>query len=721
VPTENRDNPVPDRTILPLLSILPRCDVEHRGLLVDMGTDMTLGRVVGEAPGRDGMARVEHDGATWSVASEKRTRIDFDFASASPVFASARLVSRGAKTVSFYLDGQSLGSVRLSPGEVRTVKTPPTQLPIDVGSHTLEVTFSPKPKDAPYAELDWVRIGVPDELETTYGAPTLPDIVAEAGSIGKVPHRSVSLRAPAVVRCPVRVPKGGRLRTAVGIFGEGEGEVEGAVRVDGAEPTSLFKKPLKGGAAAQWTDVDVSLDAFAGKLVEIELRAPQASTSGRVLFGDPEIVVPTVAPDETPPAQVVVLVVLSGLERGELPPYSGQPEPNLERLSRFAQRSTVFLEHQNPTTVVTGAVATMLTGLPPRGHTLTDYGAKLPAVVPTVLSDATEASIQTAFFTGVPHTFRPFGLDKGTREFQSFSPVSGEPVEPLTEAAKWLERTLATKPTGKILVVVHARGGHPPWLVSAKQLDTLPPADYTGSILPRRAAQQLALLRKRKNVDLSDADLARLAALHAVGLASEDRALGTLLDAIDAANLEDRALVMVTSDGSSGLGTLFADEPPFTPEALAVPLYVQFPKHLYGGQSVDAPTEAADVTRTILHALGLPAMRHGLGQDLASVASGLPPVSMRPLVATSGDRTLARWDTLVLSTRPGQPSALCDLAVDPTCSFDRQRMLPFAASALERALSADLAREQGLAVPPRETATIDDETLAALKVWGSME
>ncbi len=721
LPTANRDNPVPDRVILPLLSVLPRCDIEHRGLLVDMGTDMTLGRVAGEMLGGPRLATVEHDGATWSVIQDKRTRVDFNFAEPSPVFASARLVSRGAKSVSFYLDGQPLGSVRLSPGEVRIVRTSPTSLPIDAGGHTLEVSFSPKPKEGPVAELDWVRIGVPDDLDATYGAPTLPDIVSEAGSIGKVPHRSLSLRAPSLVRCPVRVPKLGRLRVAAGIFGEGEATAEGVVRVDGQEPVSLFKTPLKGGANATWTDLDVSLDAFAGKLVELELRVPQGSASGRVLFGDPEIVVPTIAPEEAPPAQVVVLVVLSGLERGELPPYSGHPEPNLERLSRLAQRATVFLDHQNPTTVVPGVLATLLTGLPPHGHTVTDYGARLPDALPTLLSDAHEASIQTAFFTGVPHTFRPFGFDRATQQFVSYSPVSGEGNDPLEDAAKWIEKTIAAKPNGKILAIVHARGGHPPWLVTAKQLDALPPADYTGSIAPRRAGQQLAMLRKRKHADLSDADLARLAALHAVGLAAEDRALGALLDALDAANLEDRALVVVTADGSSALSTLFADDPPFTEEALGVPLYIQFPKHLYGGQQIEAPTEASDVARTILHSLGLPPMRHGLGQDLASVASGLPPVSMRPLVASSGERYLARWDSLVLTARPGAPPALCDLSLDPTCSFDRRPMLPFATSAIVRALARDLALTDQIAPPPKETATIDDDTLAALRVWGSME
>ena len=76
---------------------------------------------------------------------------------------------------------------------------------------------------------------------------------------------------------------------ATGVFGEGEATMEVAVRTDGKDPVKVVSRPLKGGANATWTDIDESLDAFAGQLVHLELRVPQGAKESRVLFGDPEI------------------------------------------------------------------------------------------------------------------------------------------------------------------------------------------------------------------------------------------------------------------------------------------------------------------------------------------------------------------------------------------------------------------------------------------------
>ena len=50
-------------------------------------------------------------------------------------------------------------------GEIKVAKTSPTTLPLDAGSHRIGLRFSPKSADDPYADVDWVRVGVPDEIE----------------------------------------------------------------------------------------------------------------------------------------------------------------------------------------------------------------------------------------------------------------------------------------------------------------------------------------------------------------------------------------------------------------------------------------------------------------------------------------------------------------------------------------------------------------------------
>lgn len=712
------ENPVPDRTVLPLVELIPSCDVDHRGAFVDLGTEMMLGRL-----GIDPAAlprSIEHDGASWAIIDKKRVDVSLTAVASTPVFASARIEPKGAKGVSFYLDEILLGSQRLAPGPARVVTTPATELPIDTGAHVLSMRFTGNAKEPPLAHVDWVRLGTPDDIEGTYVPPTLPNVVDDA-AIGRVPHRSISLKPPGAVRCAVSVPKHGVLRTSLGVLGVGKQDVEFYARTDGHDAVKLSAEALPGAEGDGWKEVEVSLDAFAGQLIQLELRAAKGVGSGRVLFGDPEVVVPTVEPDPVADAQVVVIVVLSGVDRSELPPWTTQAHTNFERLTQLSSDGTVFMDHRAPTNHASGVMASLLTGLPPSQHTLTDQGGALPDAVDTIFVRAAEASVATAFFTTVPQSFKPFGFSRGVQTWVEISPVSGEWKSPLTEAATWIEQSLSARPSQKLLVVVHTRGGHPPWSTSGKQLDALPPTDYTGNITPRRAGEQLALFRKRKKNVLPGADFTRVQALHELSLATEDRELGKLLDAVDTAVPDGRALVIVTSDLSSGMRTLFSDAPPLTEESLAVPLYMLLPHRGFAGRVVSAPTEMTDIARTAMTSLGVPWLRSGLGQDLSQVASGLSAIAMMPSIAEGGERSIARWGTLTLTLRPRGEPFLCDVALDPTCTFDRRAIMPLATDALLRGFALSQ-RELLKTPPPKEvTAEIDDATLAALRVTGAME
>lgn len=715
------DGPVADRIVSSILDDIASCDIDHRGLLVDLGTPMMRGRVVLRGEGNAPLEDVEHHGATWSIVDNRTMELTFVLPEPSRLFVSANVQPIGARRVSFYIDDQSVGSVRLKGEDPRVVTTDPTELPFDAGEHTLVARFSPARVKEAHAHVDWIRVGTPDEIRNTYGPPTLGDLVQADAALARVPHRALRLKTPTTVRCPLRVPKGARFRTALGVLGGKEGTAEIAVRVDGRPPTLLLQKALKGGEEAVWEDVDVSLDPFAGQLVTLELRTAGAPGAGRVLFGDPAVLVSTAEPPATPAAQIVVLVVMSGLDRAELPGYSDRPKPHLERFTKLAESSALFVRHRASTNVVPGNVATLLTGLPPEVHSVVDYGSALPKSVPTLAQKAHDAAIQTALFTGVPHSFEPVGFSRGLSKFVEVSPIEGEQRDALAEAATWLETTLTTAPTAKILLVVHARGGHPPWTVPPKQLDLLPPENYTGDINPRRAAQQLAMLRRKSaRADLSDQDMIRLGAFYQLALLNQDRALGQLLDVLEDTDLADKSLVVVTGDLSSGLSTLFADAPAFEERTLELPLYVRFPDQKLAGRRVEAATGVEDVATTLAIALGLKPSTKVWGRDLAHIGSGAALVDQGPSFALFGDAYSVRWESLILREKVKTKGALCDLSFDPTCAFDRRQLLPFATSALSRSLAA---YEDSLATArhQHEPLVLDDDTLAALRVWGSMQ
>lgn len=705
------------RRALSFVDALPRCDVDHRGPTIDLGTDMLLGRLGWNATIPPSLHPVEHDGATWTQLLQRSIDLDVMLLESAPVFVGLRLRAKAAKSVSITIDDAPLGTIRLQPGEIKVAKTVPTTLPLDAGPHRIGLRFSPKSADDPYADIDWVRVGVPDEIEATFGAPTLVDLVDPGAALGQVPHRSLLLRPPAAVRCALRVPDEGRVRASVGLLGEGRAEAEIRVLADGAEPISLVRREVAGGPTATWTELDASLDAFAGKLVTLELAAPAGATTGRLAFGEPEVVAPATVEARSPAARGVLVIVLTGVEATDLPPWSGPTGAKLETFEELGRRGATFLRHRAPSTLDVANLASMLSALPPETHGLGDSAARLPASVVTVLDTARASEVRTGFFTSVPTSFGPFGLEQGATEIVEQSPVAGEDAAlVLTKAQSWLVRMLGTSETARAIAVVHLRGGHPPWTPSPKQLDSLPPTDYAGDLQPRRAAQQLADMRKRKNLKVADSDRVRMRALHALGVAQHDVALGEALDALESAQLLDETLVIVTADGASSVEQLFAPDPPLTERSLALPLWAIFPNGKLAGTTVRAPTEVVDVGRTLFASLGLVLPQGGRGPDLFEIATNQTTSGDRPQLATTGNRYASRWGDLVLLGQTGAAPSLCDLDLDPTCAFDRRPVLPLAAQASFRTMLDERLRRA--AAPPRESAEIDEATRASLTVWG---
>lgn len=714
---------VPDRPVADIISMLNRCDVEHRGPFLDLGGDDHDARLAGSSRGRDGgVSRTEHDGADWLVSERRTLTTSFVVGDATPVFASARVIPRGARSVTFELDGQSLGSVRFSPEAVRDgaaviVRTPTTTLPIDAGAHELALRWNPRSNDEPYAEVDWVRLGVDDELEATFGAPVTSDLLDPAAALDKIPHRALSVRPPSLVRCPIRVPELGRLRLALGARGRGSAEVEIAIRADG-EPRSVIQRKAVAADRDAWENLDVGLDAFAGRLVHLELSVPAGDHSTRVLIGDPTIAVQAAEPQKVKQAQVAVVVVFSGIDRDDIPSYTDRV--GLDRLSKFAAKAAVFTNHRGPTTVAPSVIASLLTGLPPSGHTLDSLGARLPASIPTVLDAASTAGIHAAFFTSVPTSFAPYGFARPKGQRHELSPVSGDGVEAIGEATRFIEKTLGASPSARILVVIHARGGHPPWNVGDKQLASLPPPDYSGTIQPRRAAQQLALLRSRDGTArIGPGDFDRVRALHSVALAEQDRAFGRLIESLETLGVEDESLIIVTSDVSSGLSRLFADAPPLNEATLALPLLVKFPSLLLSHKTVSTPTEVYDVTSTLFETFAIPAPKWMTGRDLQELTSSYAPPRNQPLFAELDGRLSAREGGWVLELADNRPPRLCEIALDPTCTFDRTATRPLVGSALFRMVVEDETRPAPMAT--QESVEYDDTTAAALRVWGTLK
>lgn len=719
-PSADAPSPAP-RESEALIARLPSCEVRHRGFLLDLGTAATRASRGFRAEPFEDVADAEREGA--SVARVLVPRVSYEIPldeAHEETEVSLRLRPGVARSVTAVLGERRLGSVKLAAGETKTVSFPVLKAALAAGRYTLTLSFAGRPRGSsdPLAELDWIRVGPPDEAGASYAAPTLRDLTTDAVLDG-VPRRALALRAPASVRCRVLLSPDAELRADLGFWGDGKGALDVRVLADGEAPVVLEERKLTGGPGATWTPLRVSLKEHAARVVALELRALESTKGGRVLFGDP-LLVRTSEASRVPEASTVVLFVSAGTDRRVIPPWG--PSGGLTALGELSRASAAFSAYRAPTTVPAAVVGSLLTGEPPQVHALEDQAARLPKVARTLGELLKEASGRTAMFTGAPTTFSAFGFEAGWDRFAQVSPVQDvEATQPVASAARWLDDELGGGEAGRRLLVIHARGAHPPWDVSREEAALLPPEEYGGQLEPRRGGIVLSRLRsqRRGQKKLGDDDWARLRALVQASLSKQDAALGQLISVLKKKGIWESTLFVFVGDVAPG-------DPPDTPfdpagdlseERLSVPLLVKFPGGKFAAKEVHTPVTTVDVAATVLRALKL---QGPAGADLFAAAEGMEPLLGRGLVASLGDRYSTRLGPWLLEGALGKPPRLCQLDVDPACVNDVFALKPIAGWAAWQwtcdAFSAGATRR----LAPREPASIDPDTGAALTVWGDI-
>ncbi len=319
-------------------------------------------------------------------------------------------------------------------------------------------------------------------------------------------------------------------------------------------------------------------------------------------------------------------------------------------------------------------------------------------------------------FTANPTTGAAFGFDRGWDTFASLDPLESAPAtQVFDDAAAWIDAHKGER----FLVVVHARGGHPPWDATPEEMKQMPPESYIGMLEPRRAAEALVKAKKHAGRFKED-DRVRAWALYEHAVDAHDAALARLTAAIRAAGVEDETAVIVTGDvgPSEGGPVPFVDGDSMEESLLATPLVIRWPHaDALRHRRVHACSSPMDLATTIVSMLGLPPPPSFQGVDLAMQAAGVVVPAERPLAATRGDRTALRWGVFVLAGLRQHETRLCDLSLDPTCVTDVRSTSPIALESLRRWGVENLGRS--FPPPfPRESAALDDRTKASLLRWG---
>ena len=321
-----------------------------------------------------------------------------------------------------------------------------------------------------------------------------------------------------------------------------------------------------------------------------------------------------------PPGSPDVIVFTVDTLRADRLGYAGHSAAHTPHLDAFAARSRNFAHATTPLTRTTPALASMLTGVDPRGHGSWEVGAAIRDDIPTLAERLHAAGWATVAVSGSPVAAPKQGLGRG---FDVFTVLEDPPARTLVDTA--LDAVGQVESDRPVLLWVHTVDPHFPYVVPEGHPSSghTPACDALGQRFTKRPKKRWRIFSNHGGV-AADA-LADCQRAYDVEISAVDDAFGGLLDA-----LGPRAAgwVVVTSDHgeNQGEGNLWYEHGPDARDAtLRVPLLVAGPGVAAGIDN--GPARLQDVAPTLLAGLGLPELGGtGAGADL--LGAGRPEAAV---------------------------------------------------------------------------------------------
>ena len=410
-------------------------------------------------------------------------------------------------------------------------------------------------------------------------------------------------------------------------------------------------------------------------------------------------------PAAAPAPRHLVIVTIDTLRADRLGAYGNTtvPTPEFDRLAREGVRAVDATTH---VPITRPSHATLFTGRYPAEHGVRDnISLPLAKEIPTLAETLSAQGFVTAAFVSTFVLSSPSGLDRGFQHYDDAFQVDPQGDEAvflstvqrtgnatLDKVEQWLDARAPVTRAKRTALWVHLYDPHDPYE---------PPEPFASRYADR----------------LYDGEVAWT-----------DTLLGRLRVSLEARQLWDDALVVVTADHGEALGEhdetghgFFAYE-----TTLKVPFVMRGPG-IPENRTIDGTLRLVDVAPTLAEVLGVPALASGVTG--VSFASSLK-ADAAPLVRTTYAESLTplvhyQWSDLrvlregqwkyILAPRPelydlaADPGELHDLATSNTATARRLR------AGLETLLKAERDRATG---PETAAPALSAETLQKLGALG---
>ena len=286
--------------------------------------------------------------------------------------------------------------------------------------------------------------------------------------------------------------------------------------------------------------------------------------------------------------------------------YKDIQTPAIDSLARDGIR---FAQAFTPSPITNTSHATILTGLLPSSHGVTDFAVPLASAHPTWAELLKSRGYRTGAFIGAvildSHSLAP-GFDRGFDFYDDFPEklssqihwgrVERRGMEVAARARKWL----SAHPAGAHFVWIHLYDPHDPYE---------PPLPYSQTY----------------NNHLYDGEIAYA-----------DSALANFVEYIKKRGWYENSIIIVVGDHGEGLGEHGEDTHGIFlyDSTTRVPLIIKLPGNMDSGKVVDAQVRTTDILPTVLDLVGVPPFTKFDGESLKPFLSG-----------TQGDKRVAYGET----------------------------------------------------------------------------
>jgi arylsulfatase A-like enzyme/Tfp pilus assembly protein PilF len=391
----------------------------------------------------------------------------------------------------------------------------------------------------------------------------------------------------------------------------------------------------------------------------------------------------------------VLLITIDTLRSDHVGCY-GYKRIQTPAIDQLARQGIRFAQAFTPSPITNTSHASILTGLLPSSHGVSDFGVPLTSDHSTLAQVLKREGYQTAAFIGSvildSKTLAP-GFDRGFAFYDNFPEkvekksrwgrLERRGIDVVQRAEAWLN----THPTAPHFVWVHLYDPHDPYEPPPPYSETYKDHLYDGEI------------------------------------AYADSALGHFLAYLEKQNWYDGALIIVVGDHGEGLGEHGEDTHGIFlyDSTTHVPLILKLPKEQEAGRVIDEQVRTTDIMPTILELLEIPAPTNMDGTSLKPTFLGAD-TAPRTVFGETDYPLRFRWAPLRSVRKDGSKfieaprPELYDLKSDP--GELRNQYVPWDATVQKlRKMLAELSAKSAAAGKP-SAAAVTAGTIDELRALG---